>query len=89
MKTLKKKTPPYFVSQFLADRAPLSNTVNLSAELLRGPVGQILCLEKEVMVVERNRLLLSPLSGCYFSWGFPDNSCAFGNYATEKVCECV
>ncbi|TKS85544.1 WD repeat- and FYVE domain-containing protein 4 [Collichthys lucidus] len=53
-------------------------------ELPRGPVGQILCLEKEVMVLERNRLLLSPLLGCYFSWGFPDNSCAFGNIATEK-----
>ncbi|XP_010735894.3 WD repeat- and FYVE domain-containing protein 4 isoform X3 [Larimichthys crocea] len=54
-------------------------------ELPRGPVGQILCLEKEVMVLERNRLLLSPLLGCYFSWGFPDNSCAFGNIATEKT----
>ncbi|KAK2824252.1 hypothetical protein Q5P01_021427 [Channa striata] len=59
-------------------------------ELPRGLVGQILCLEKEVVVLERNRLLLSPLMNCYFSWGFPDNSCAFGNYATEKtfaVCE--
>uniref|UniRef100_A0A3B5M372 Uncharacterized protein n=1 Tax=Xiphophorus couchianus TaxID=32473 RepID=A0A3B5M372_9TELE len=50
-----------------------------------GPVGQILCHEKEVLVVEKNRLLMSPPSGCFFSWGFPDNSCAFGNYATEKV----
>lgn len=53
-------------------------------------MGQILCLEKEVMVLEKNRLLLSPLLGCCFSWGFPDNSCAFGNYSTEKtfaVCE--
>ncbi|XP_030603864.1 WD repeat- and FYVE domain-containing protein 4 isoform X2 [Archocentrus centrarchus] len=59
-------------------------------ELPRGPVGQILCLEKEVLVLEKNRLLLSPLLSCFFSWGFPDNSCAFGNYATEKtfaVCE--
>ncbi|XP_054886091.1 WD repeat- and FYVE domain-containing protein 4 [Poeciliopsis prolifica] len=53
-------------------------------ELPRGPVGQILCQEKEVLVVEKNRLLMSPPSGCFFSWGFPDNSCAFGNYATEK-----
>uniref|UniRef100_A0A3B4VM42 WDFY family member 4 n=1 Tax=Seriola dumerili TaxID=41447 RepID=A0A3B4VM42_SERDU len=53
--------------------------------LTRGPVGQILCLEKEVLVLERNRVLLSPLSTCFFSWGFPDNSCAFGNYATEKI----
>ncbi|XP_056147480.1 WD repeat- and FYVE domain-containing protein 4 [Lampris incognitus] len=59
-------------------------------ELPRGPVGQIACLEKEVLVLERNRLLLSPQRSCVFSWGFPDNSCAFGNCATEKtfaVCE--
>ncbi|XP_061914195.1 WD repeat- and FYVE domain-containing protein 4 isoform X3 [Entelurus aequoreus] len=59
-------------------------------ELPRGPVGQIICLEKEVLVLERNRLLLSPLLSCYFSWGFPDNSCTFGNYVTDKtfaVCE--
>uniref|UniRef100_A0A3Q3FJH8 WDFY family member 4 n=1 Tax=Labrus bergylta TaxID=56723 RepID=A0A3Q3FJH8_9LABR len=53
--------------------------------LTRGPVGQILCLEKEVVVLERNRLLLSHQLGCYFSWGFPDNSCALGHYATEKT----
>ncbi|XP_017268395.1 WD repeat- and FYVE domain-containing protein 4 isoform X2 [Kryptolebias marmoratus] len=53
-------------------------------ELPRGPVGQILCLEKEVVVLEKNHLLMSPLFGCFFSWGFPDNSCAFGNYSTEK-----
>uniref|UniRef100_A0A3Q3GW08 WDFY family member 4 n=1 Tax=Kryptolebias marmoratus TaxID=37003 RepID=A0A3Q3GW08_KRYMA len=52
--------------------------------LPRGPVGQILCLEKEVVVLEKNHLLMSPLFGCFFSWGFPDNSCAFGNYSTEK-----
>ncbi|XP_024660429.2 WD repeat- and FYVE domain-containing protein 4 isoform X1 [Maylandia zebra] len=59
-------------------------------ELSRGPVGQILCLEKEVLVLEKNQLLLSSLRCCFFSWGFPDNSCAFGNHATEKtfaVCE--
>lgn len=60
-------------------------SLNPIAELSRGPVGQILCLEKEVLVLEKNRLLVSPPSGCCFSWGFPDNSCAFGNYATEKV----
>uniref|UniRef100_A0A3Q3WY12 BEACH domain-containing protein n=1 Tax=Mola mola TaxID=94237 RepID=A0A3Q3WY12_MOLML len=59
-------------------------------KLPRGPVGQIVCLEKEVVVLEKNRLLLSPLLGSCFSWGFPDNSCAFGNNTTEKtvaVCE--
>lgn len=54
-------------------------------ELPRGPVGQILCLEKDVLVLERKRLCLSPLSNCFFSWGFPDNSCAFGNYSSGKT----
>ncbi|KAM4730214.1 WD repeat- and FYVE domain-containing protein 4 isoform 2-T2 [Anableps anableps] len=62
----------------------LKTTAQPFRELPRGPVGQILCLEKEVLVVEKNRLLVSPPSGCFFNWGFPDNSCAFGNYATEK-----
>uniref|UniRef100_A0A3P8VGJ3 BEACH domain-containing protein n=1 Tax=Cynoglossus semilaevis TaxID=244447 RepID=A0A3P8VGJ3_CYNSE len=56
-----------------------------SVQTFRGPVGQILCLEKEVLVLEKNRLLLSPSSSCFFSWGSPDNSCAFGNYVTEKI----
>ncbi|KAF7651115.1 hypothetical protein LDENG_00115980, partial [Lucifuga dentata] len=63
----------------------LKTTAQPFRELLRGPVGQIVCLEKEVLVLERNRLLLSPLSSCFFSWSFPDNSCAFGSYATEKT----
>lgn len=49
-------------------------------------MGQIICLEKEVVVLEKNQLVLSPSLSCFFSWGFPDNSCAFGNYATGKVC---
>ena len=48
-------------------------------------MGQIVCLEKEVLVLDGQRLLLCPLWSCCFSWGFPDNSCAFGNYATDKV----
>ncbi|KAM4607468.1 WD repeat- and FYVE domain-containing protein 4 [Polymixia lowei] len=63
----------------------LKTSVQPFKELLRGPVGQIMCLEKEVLVVERNRLLLPPLWSCFFTWGFPDNNCAFGNYATEKT----
>lgn len=78
----------YFISNhsffFFTDRA----TYYFIVELPRGPVGQILCLEKEVVVLEKNRLLMSPLFGCFFSWGFPDNSCVFGNYSTEKVCAC-
>ncbi|XP_076019917.1 WD repeat- and FYVE domain-containing protein 4 isoform X2 [Genypterus blacodes] len=54
-------------------------------ELPRGPVGQIVCQEKGVLVLGSNQLLLSPPSSCFFSWGFPDNSCVFGNCTTEKI----
>ncbi|KAK0130899.1 WD repeat- and FYVE domain-containing protein 4 [Merluccius polli] len=77
--------PPFFFRP-----ETLKTSAQPLKELQRGPVGQIVCLEKEVLVLERNRLLVSPLLGCFFSWGFPDNSCAFGHYATEKtfaVCE--
>uniref|UniRef100_A0A8C7IHW8 WDFY family member 4 n=1 Tax=Oncorhynchus kisutch TaxID=8019 RepID=A0A8C7IHW8_ONCKI len=55
-----------------------------------GALGQVVCVDKEVLVVEKNRLLIPPLWNVYFSWGFPDNSCSFGHYTTEKtfaVCE--
>ncbi|XP_029305197.1 LOW QUALITY PROTEIN: WD repeat- and FYVE domain-containing protein 4 [Cottoperca gobio] len=88
--TKKEGPSPPHLTPFFFKLDKLKTTVQPFRELPRGPVGQILCLEKEVMVLERNRLLLSPLFGCFFSWGFPDNTCAFGNYATEKtfaVCE--
>uniref|UniRef100_A0A3B4B9D7 Uncharacterized protein n=1 Tax=Periophthalmus magnuspinnatus TaxID=409849 RepID=A0A3B4B9D7_9GOBI len=56
-----------------------------SKELPKGPVGQIIFVDKEVLVLERNRLLLAPALNCYFSWGFPDNSCNFGNYTSGKT----
>eukprot|EP00063_Salmo_salar_P079374 XP_014054209.1 PREDICTED: WD repeat- and FYVE domain-containing protein 4 isoform X3 [Salmo salar] len=70
----------------------LKPSVQPFKELLRGPVGQVVCVDKEVLVVEKNRLLIPPLWNVYFSWGFPDNSCSFGHYTTEKtfaVCESV
>ncbi|XP_070771661.1 WD repeat- and FYVE domain-containing protein 4 [Enoplosus armatus] len=86
----KEGSSPPHPTPFFFKLDKLKTTAQPFRELPRGPVGQILCLEKEVMVLERNRLLLSPLLGCFFSWGFPDNSCAFKNNATEKtfaVCE--
>ncbi|XP_023679913.1 WD repeat- and FYVE domain-containing protein 4 isoform X2 [Paramormyrops kingsleyae] len=59
-------------------------------ELTRGPVGCIICGEKELLTVEKNRLLMPPLWNIFFAWGFPDNTCAFGTYGSEKnitVCE--
>ncbi|XP_071336839.1 WD repeat- and FYVE domain-containing protein 4 isoform X2 [Trachinotus anak] len=86
----KEGSSPPHPTPFFFKLDKLKTTAQPFRELPRGPVGQILCLEKEVLVLEKNRLLLSPLSTSFFSWGFPDNSCAFGNYATEKtfaVCE--
>ncbi|XP_030297212.1 WD repeat- and FYVE domain-containing protein 4 isoform X1 [Sparus aurata] len=81
----KEGSSPSHPTPFFFKLDKLKTSMQPFKELPRGPVGQILCLEKEVVVLPRNRLLLSPLSGCFFSWGFPDNSCAFGNYSTEKV----
>ncbi|XP_023139483.2 WD repeat- and FYVE domain-containing protein 4 isoform X3 [Amphiprion ocellaris] len=86
----KEGSSPPHPTPFFFKLDKLKTSAQPFRELPRGPVGQILCLEKEVVVLERNRLLLSPPLGCFFSWGFPDNSCAFGNYATDKtfaVCE--
>ncbi|XP_040905708.1 WD repeat- and FYVE domain-containing protein 4 isoform X2 [Toxotes jaculatrix] len=81
----KEGSSPPHPTPFFFKLDKLKTTAQPFRELPRGPVGQIVCLEKEVLVLEGNRLLLSPLSTCFFSWGFPDNSCAFGNYATEKI----
>ncbi|XP_008289614.1 WD repeat- and FYVE domain-containing protein 4 isoform X2 [Stegastes partitus] len=86
----KEGSSPSHPTPFFFKLDKLKTTAQPFRELPRGPVGQILCLEKEVVVLERNRLLLSPLLSCFFSWGFPDNSCAFGNYTADKtfaVCE--
>ncbi|XP_056616257.1 WD repeat- and FYVE domain-containing protein 4 isoform X2 [Triplophysa dalaica] len=59
-------------------------------ELLLGPVGQIVCKEKDVLVVEKNKLLIPPQWNTYFCWGSYDQTCSFGNYAAEKsfgMCE--
>uniref|UniRef100_A0A3B5BGB8 WDFY family member 4 n=1 Tax=Stegastes partitus TaxID=144197 RepID=A0A3B5BGB8_9TELE len=82
----KEGSSPSHPTPFFFKLDKLKTTAQPFRELPRGPVGQILCLEKEVVVLERNRLLLSPLLSCFFSWGFPDNSCAFGNYTADKVC---
>lgn len=58
----------------------------VSVELLLGPVGQIVCKEKDVLVVEKNKLLIPPQWNTYFCWGSYDQTCSFGNYTAEKVC---
>ncbi|KAL2083087.1 hypothetical protein ACEWY4_020860 [Coilia grayii] len=61
-------------------------------ELQQGPVGQVVCVDRDVLVLEGKRLLVPPLGHAYFSWGSYDYSCSFGNYSTDKVfavCESV
>ncbi|KAG7462495.1 hypothetical protein MATL_G00185510 [Megalops atlanticus] len=77
--------PPFF---FRLDK--LKPSVQPVKELIRGPVGHMVCGEKEILAVEKNKLLIPPLWNTFFSWGFHDNTCAFGNHGTEKnfaVCE--
>ncbi|XP_061140965.1 WD repeat- and FYVE domain-containing protein 4 isoform X1 [Syngnathus typhle] len=87
----KKEVPsPSHPIPFFITLDKLKTTAQPFRELARGPVGQIVCLGKEVVILERNRLLLSPSLSWSFNWGFPDNSCTFGNYTTGKtfaVCE--
>nr|XP_057914861.1 WD repeat- and FYVE domain-containing protein 4 isoform X2 [Doryrhamphus excisus] len=88
--TKKESASPPHPTPFFFNLDKLKTTAQPFRELPRGPVGQIMCLEKEVLVLAKNRILLSPLLSSYFSWGFPDNSCTFGNYSTDKtfaVCE--
>ncbi|XP_061692384.1 WD repeat- and FYVE domain-containing protein 4 isoform X2 [Syngnathoides biaculeatus] len=84
--SIKKEGPsPPHPTPFFFNLDKLRTTAQPFRELQRGPVGQIACLEKEVVILGRNRLLLSPSLSCFFNWGFPDNSCTFGNYTTDKT----
>ncbi|XP_061083702.1 WD repeat- and FYVE domain-containing protein 4 isoform X3 [Conger conger] len=77
--------PPFFCSL-----GRLKPSVQPVKELIRGPVGHMVCGEKDILVVEKNKLLIPPLWNAFFSWGFHDNTFAYGNYSTEKnfaVCE--
>lgn len=62
----------------------LKPSVQALKELIVGPVGHIVCGEKEVFAVEKNKLLIPPLWNMTFSWGFNDHTSAFKSYATEK-----
>lgn len=57
---------------------------------LKGPVGQILSVEKTMLAVEQNKVLMPPGYGRYVAWGFADHSLRIGNYDSDKamlVCE--
>lgn len=59
---------------------------------LKGPVGQILHTEKNILAVEQNKVLIPPSYNKYVAWGFADHSLRIGNYDSDKavfVCEAM
>ncbi|KAK1164501.1 hypothetical protein AOXY_G14832 [Acipenser oxyrinchus oxyrinchus] len=62
----------------------LKPSVQALKELIGAPVGHIVCGEKEVFAVEKNKLMIPPLWNMTFSWGFNDHTSAFKSYGTEK-----
>ncbi|KAJ8676714.1 hypothetical protein QAD02_012501 [Eretmocerus hayati] len=78
-----------------SDRLFFHNLDNLKPTLhpikeLKGPVGQILHIDKAVLSVEQNKTLIPPSFNKYVAWGFADHSLRIGNYDSEKatfVCE--
>ncbi|KAH0568814.1 WD repeat and FYVE domain-containing protein 3 [Cotesia glomerata] len=79
------------------DRLFFHNLDNLKPSLqpikeLKGPVGQILHIDKTVSAVEQNKTLIPPSFNKYVAWGFADHSLRIGNYDSEKaifVCEAM
>ncbi|KAF7990932.1 hypothetical protein HCN44_000737 [Aphidius gifuensis] len=77
------------------DKLFFHNLDNLKPSLqpikeLKGPVGQILHVDKTVLSVEQNKTLIPPSFNKYVAWGFADHSLRIGNYDSEKaifVCE--
>lgn len=57
---------------------------------LKGPVGQILQIEKNVFAVEQNKALMPPSFNKTITWGFADHSLRLAHYETDKpivICE--
>ncbi|XP_064174183.1 WD repeat- and FYVE domain-containing protein 4-like [Anguilla rostrata] len=88
--SLRDQSGPSHAPPFFHRLHRLKPSVQPIKELIRGPVGHMVCGEKDILVVEKNKLLIPPLWNTFFSWGFHDNTCAYGNYSTERnfaVCE--
>ncbi|KAF5299222.1 hypothetical protein FQA39_LY02395 [Lamprigera yunnana] len=59
---------------------------------VKSPVGQILHIDKTVLAVEQNKVLIPPSYNKYVAWGFADHSLRIGNYESDRavfVCETV
>lgn len=61
------------------------NIFCISTSELRGAVGQIIHVDKNVLAVEQNKVLIPPNFNKYLAWGFGDLSIRIGNYDSEKA----
>lgn len=52
---------------------------------VKSPVGQILHVDKAVLAVEQNKVLIPPSYNRYVAWGFADLSLRIGNYESDKA----
>ncbi|CAH1175861.1 unnamed protein product [Phaedon cochleariae] len=52
---------------------------------VKSPVGQILHVERAVLAVEQNKVLMPPVFNRYVAWGFADHSLRIGNYESDKA----
>lgn len=52
---------------------------------VKSPVGQILHVDKLVLAVEQNKVLMPPTYNKYVAWGFADHSLRIGNYDSDKA----
>ncbi|XP_017319576.1 WD repeat- and FYVE domain-containing protein 4 isoform X1 [Ictalurus punctatus] len=82
--TTKEMTGTNHITPFFFKLDKLKPSVQPLKELIHGPVGQIICGERDLLAVVKNKLLMPPLWNTYFCWGYYDNTCSFGNYTTEK-----
>ncbi|KAJ7324483.1 hypothetical protein JRQ81_017503, partial [Phrynocephalus forsythii] len=48
------------------------------------PIGHMICTEKGILAVERNKMLLPPLWNKVFCWGFNDFTCCLTGYGSDK-----
>ncbi|KFO33980.1 WD repeat- and FYVE domain-containing protein 4 [Fukomys damarensis] len=55
------------------------------SESPKGAIGHIIPTEKNILAVEKNKVLLPPAWNRTFSWGFDDFSCCLGTYGSDKV----
>lgn len=51
---------------------------------IKGPGGQIVQIDKNIVAVEQNKLLIPPEYCRYIAWGHPDRSLRLGLYGCEK-----